>query len=183
MIPRSCLLIESKKFPIQPGEDQEITNERMYGKALCTYLQEHLPRAGVNVPFFCNEDWGWWLEVERGDFKMALCIYSDPDAEGNPEKYALMPSIDKEKNGHGRVLGKLMFQRTSWRLSMSLNAHSRVIRMFRLSRDTMISLFSPVAHEAPTSRCRRRLPARLTCDVGRTSQWTQQTWCSGCVPR
>jgi hypothetical protein len=96
MIPQSCLLIESKKFPIQPGEDQEITNERMYGKALCTYLQEHLPRAGVNVPFFCNEDWGWWLEVEHGDFKMALCIYSDPDAEGNPEKYGLMPSIDKE---------------------------------------------------------------------------------------
>jgi hypothetical protein len=27
---------------------------------------------------------------------MALCIYSDPDAEGNPEKYAIMPSIDKE---------------------------------------------------------------------------------------
>ena len=96
MIPQSCLLIESKKFPIQPGEDQEITNERMYGKALCTYLQEHLPRAGINVPFFCNEDWGWWLEVEHGDFKLALCIYSDPDAEGNPEKYAIMPSIDKE---------------------------------------------------------------------------------------
>ena len=96
MIPQSCLLIESKKFPIQAGEDQEITNERMYGKALCTYLQEHLPRAGINVPFFCNEDWGWWLEVEHGDFKMALCIYSDPDAEGNPEKYAIMPSIDKE---------------------------------------------------------------------------------------
>jgi hypothetical protein len=98
MIPQSCLLIESKKFPIQPGENQEIVNERMYGKALCTYLQEHLPRAGVNVPFFCNEDWGWWLEVEHGDFKMALCIYSDPDAEGNPEKHALMPSIDKLKN-------------------------------------------------------------------------------------
>lgn len=26
---------------------------------------------------------------------MALCIYSDPDAQGNPERYALMPSIRK----------------------------------------------------------------------------------------
>jgi hypothetical protein len=96
MIPQSCLLIESKKFPILPGEDREITNEHMYGKALCIYLQSELPRAGISVPFFCNEDWGWWLEVERGAFKMALCIYSDPDATEHPERYALMPSIDRE---------------------------------------------------------------------------------------
>ncbi len=114
MIPQSCLLIESKKFPIQPGEDQEITNERMYGKALCAYLQERLPRVGVNVPFFCNEDWGWWLEVEFGDFKMALCIYSDPDAEGNPEKYAIMPSIDKET-------------KWSWSRFRNVNVSSKVL--------------------------------------------------------
>ena len=28
---------------------------------------------------------------------MALCIYSDPDAHENPERYALMPSIQKAK--------------------------------------------------------------------------------------
>ena len=28
---------------------------------------------------------------------MALCIYSDPDAKGNPESYAIMPSIMQEK--------------------------------------------------------------------------------------
>ena len=95
MIPQSWLLIETKKFPILEGEDEEITNERMYGKALCTYLQSELPRVGISVPFFCNEDWGWWLELEHSGFKMALCIYSDPSAEGNPEKYALGPSEDK----------------------------------------------------------------------------------------
>jgi hypothetical protein len=97
MIPQSCLLIATKKFPILEGEDEEITNEHMYGKALCNYLQAALPRAGINVPFFCNEDWGWWLEVERGGFKMGLCIYSDPDATGNPERYALLPSILDDK--------------------------------------------------------------------------------------
>ena len=97
MIPQSCLIIESKKFPIQSGEDQEITSERMYGKALCQYLQSELPRAGINVPSYCNEDWGWWLEVERGAFKMGLCIYSDPAAVKDPEKYAILPSVHQEK--------------------------------------------------------------------------------------
>ena len=97
MILKSCLLIETKKFPILPGEDEELTNERMYGKALCTYLQSALPSAGINVPSFNNEDWGWWVDLERGDFKMGLCIYSDPNAEGSPERYALLPSIHQAK--------------------------------------------------------------------------------------
>ncbi|WP_152594522.1 hypothetical protein [Massilia sp. BSC265] len=97
MIPKSCLLIESKKFPVLPGEDQEITNEHMYGKALCQHLQSELPLVGINVPTYCSEDWGWWLDVERGNFKMGLCIYSDPGATGDPERYALLPSIHKAK--------------------------------------------------------------------------------------
>lgn len=97
MIAQSCLLIESKKFPILPGEDQELTNERMVGKALCQYLQTVLPPAGIKVPTYCNEDWGWWLEVERDSFKMGLCIYSDPAAGQHPERYALLPSIHQAK--------------------------------------------------------------------------------------
>lgn len=97
MIPKSCLLIESKKFPILPGEEEELINERMYGKALCAYLQTKLPLAGVEAPTYCSEDWGWWLEVERGSFKMGLCIYSDPDATGGPERYAILPSIHRGK--------------------------------------------------------------------------------------
>jgi hypothetical protein len=97
MIPQSCLLIETKKFPILEGEKDEIVNENMYGKALCKYLEAKLPSVGINVPFFCNEDWGWWVQTDRSGFKMALCIYSDPDANPNPERYALLPSIREEK--------------------------------------------------------------------------------------
>lgn len=97
MIPQSSLLIESKKFPVMPGEDQEITNERMYGKALCQYLQAELPQAGLKVPAYCNEDWGWWLDIEHDTFKMGLCIYSDPTAAKDPERYALLPSIHQAK--------------------------------------------------------------------------------------
>src|SRR5687767_14239888 len=97
MIPQSCLLIATKKFPILEGEKEEIVNEGMYGKALCRYLEAELPLAGIKVPSFCNEDWGWWLEIERSGFKMALCIYSDPDANPSPERYAVMPSIKDGK--------------------------------------------------------------------------------------
>lgn len=97
MIPQSCLLIETKKFPAMPDEDQEIVNERMYGKALCQYLASVLPGAGLKVPSYCAEDWGWWLEVKRGDFRMGLCIYADPEAEKEPERYAILPSIQQAK--------------------------------------------------------------------------------------
>lgn len=97
MIPRSCLLIETGKFPILAGEQDEIVNENMYGKALCQYLETELPSVGIKVPFYCNEDWGWWLETELNGFKMAICIYSDPDAHPNPERYALLPSIKDAK--------------------------------------------------------------------------------------
>ncbi len=80
-----------------PGEDQEIVNERMYGKALCQYLGSVLPSAGLKVSSYCAEDWGWWLAFERDAFKMGLCIYSDPEAKKDPERYAILPSIQQAK--------------------------------------------------------------------------------------
>ena len=97
MIPQSCLLVETRKFPIMPREDQEIVNERMYGKALCQYLESVLPGAGLKVLGYCAEDWGWWLEVKLGAFKMGLCVYSDPEATANPERYAILPSVQQAK--------------------------------------------------------------------------------------
>ena len=93
MILQSCVLIETKKFPILEGEKDEIVNENMYGKALCKYLEERLPKSGIKVSSFCAEDWGWWLDVQHNGFEMGLCIYSDPEAATDPEKYAILPSI------------------------------------------------------------------------------------------
>jgi hypothetical protein len=93
MIPNICVVIETKKFPVLEGEEDELVNENMYGKALCLYLEKSLPLVGIEVPFLCCEDWGWWIEVIDGEFKMGLCIYSDPDAIKNPEKYAIISSI------------------------------------------------------------------------------------------
>lgn len=97
LIPQSCLLIETDKFPVLDGEEDEIGNDGMYGKALCEYLEAELPRVGINVPSFCSEDWGWWLEVEHNGFKMELLIFCDLDVDWNPKRYALLPSIGVAK--------------------------------------------------------------------------------------
>jgi hypothetical protein len=107
MIPRSCVAIETKKFPVLEGEDAEIVNENMYGKALCKYLEYNLPKAGIKVPTFCAEDWGWWLEVEDDDFAMGLCIYSDPSAKQDPERYAILPSITDAKKWSWSKFGRI----------------------------------------------------------------------------
>lgn len=97
MILQSCLLLETRKFPVMPGEDEELVNPGLYGKALCQYLEAALPAVGLQVPFFCAEDWGWWLEVEYRTFRMGLCIYSDPEADGSPGQYAILPSIQQAR--------------------------------------------------------------------------------------
>ena len=97
MIAHTCITIETQKFPVLDGEEEELVNENMYGKALCIYLEKALPKIGIDVPLFLCEDWGWWLEVIDKDFKMGLCIYSHPDEKDYPKRYAVMSSITDEK--------------------------------------------------------------------------------------
>lgn len=68
--------IRSAKFPVLPGEEDELVNEGMYGKALSIYLQKHLPSKGYPEPSYCCEDWGWWVGVKRGNLSTGICIYS-----------------------------------------------------------------------------------------------------------
>lgn len=90
MPPQFCLPIATKNFPAFEGEKDELINGRIVGIALCTYLQEGLPTGGIQVPFFCSEVWGWWLQTEHNGFWMGLCIHADPDVNPDPERYALM---------------------------------------------------------------------------------------------
>jgi hypothetical protein len=92
MILQSCLLIKAAKFPLLKGEKEQLVNDGMVGKALCTYLQDRLPSAGIEVPFFCNESWGW-LQTERNGFQMGPCVHFDPGADPDPELCAPMPPI------------------------------------------------------------------------------------------
>jgi hypothetical protein len=40
------ILIRSTKFPVLPGEKEELVNEGTYGKALAGYLQKKLKERG-----------------------------------------------------------------------------------------------------------------------------------------
>jgi len=68
--------VTSPKFAILAGEKQELVNDGMYGKALAEYLQSKLKERRYNVPFFCCEDWGWWVEIKDTPFTFGVCIYS-----------------------------------------------------------------------------------------------------------
>jgi hypothetical protein len=74
--------IRSAKFPILPGEKDELVNEGMYGKALAEYLQSKLRERGYIAPFTCCEDWGWWVELKTAPFTFGVCIYCGPERNG-----------------------------------------------------------------------------------------------------
>jgi hypothetical protein len=67
--------IKSAKFPVLPGEEDELVNEGTYGKALAQYLEAKLKERGYDVPFICCEDWGWWLQIRGQPFTLGLCVY------------------------------------------------------------------------------------------------------------
>jgi hypothetical protein len=79
--------IRSSKFPILPGEKEELINEGMYGKALAEYLQARLIHRGYDAPFVCCEDWGWWVELRTRSFAFGVCIYSRPEGD-SPVEFA-----------------------------------------------------------------------------------------------
>jgi hypothetical protein len=74
--------IKASKFPVLPGEKEELVNEGMYGKALAQYLQAKLVDLGYDAPFICCEDWGWWVELRGAPFVFGVCIYSKAREEG-----------------------------------------------------------------------------------------------------
>jgi len=75
--------IQSSKFPIHPEEANELVNDGTHGKAFAEYLQERLIERGCESPFYCCEDWGWWVEIKGQPFTMGLCVYGFPQVDGS----------------------------------------------------------------------------------------------------
>ena len=76
------------------GGRDGLVNEGLAGKALCSYSLAKVPLVGIQVPFACTEVWCWLEQMERNGLWMGLCLYSDPDANTDLERCALMPSIN-----------------------------------------------------------------------------------------
>jgi hypothetical protein len=74
--------IRSPKFPILPGEEKELVNEGRYGKAVAQYLLAKLRDRGYEAPFFCCEDWGWFVKLKNAPFGFGVNIYSGRERNG-----------------------------------------------------------------------------------------------------
>jgi glycine/D-amino acid oxidase-like deaminating enzyme len=72
----SFVHLRSAKFPVLPGEDDELINPGTYGKALAEYLRQRLRERSINAPFTCCEDWGWWVAVKDLPFVAGVCVYA-----------------------------------------------------------------------------------------------------------
>jgi hypothetical protein len=81
------LRVRSAKFTIMPGEDDDLVNEGMYGKSLAIYLQQELTKQGYEVPFYCCEDWGWWVELKGYPYTFGVCIYGQKLESGELDLY------------------------------------------------------------------------------------------------
>jgi len=79
--------IRSGRLPISEGEDQELVNEGMYGKALGQYLRSKLEGFGYECSEPFCEDWGWAMYASCNGISTMICIYSDPTQE-EPTDYA-----------------------------------------------------------------------------------------------
>ncbi len=108
MIPGICVAIHTRKFHKMPGEDEELVNPGMYGRAICQYLQDNLREADHDIPWFCNEDWGWWIEVKGLAIPLGLTVYCRPDEAGNVHDYAVMSSVTEDKVWSWRKLTKVI---------------------------------------------------------------------------
>jgi hypothetical protein len=67
--------VRSSKLGILPGEDDELVNEGMYGKAFAQYLQAALAQHGYETPLVVCEDWGWWVTIAGLPFPTGIGIY------------------------------------------------------------------------------------------------------------
>lgn len=89
--------IKSDKFPILPGEEEEVINPGTHGKALAGYLAERLKEMGYTVPSYFAEDFGWWLEIKTPDTLSNIVLRRAQDEPEGTADFAISVSIDQRK--------------------------------------------------------------------------------------
>ena len=75
MLSNPFLHVRSPKLGVLLGEDDELINEGMYGKAFARYLQGSLAQYGYETPDIVCEDWGWWVTIDGLPFSCGIGIY------------------------------------------------------------------------------------------------------------
>ena len=91
--------IQTTRFLVEPGEDEEIVNEGMYGAALSTYLETELNKRGY-VGGAVGEDFGYWLGFSHPDAplaKLEMAVYCPGRKNETPMQYVVLVMTHKTK--------------------------------------------------------------------------------------
>ena len=125
--------VSSAKFPILPGEADELVNEGMYGKALAEYLVSRLRERGYDAPFSCCEDWGWWVELAGFPFTFGVCIYGRECVDGDLDLYVTDGAV-RERQWSWR---RLRVESTG-AAAAATTLHSDLISIFSADPDVQV---------------------------------------------
>ena len=93
MIPNVYLHIKTERFQKETDEDAGLVNPGMYGSELAKFIQNALVKIGYTVPYYCNEDWGWWVEIKGFPHLMGLCIYGRSEEDGVIREYVICSGV------------------------------------------------------------------------------------------
>ena len=78
---KTIVEFRSNKFPPYEGEEEQI-NPGLWGKRLAEYFVERLSDHGIETDEIVAEDWGWYVPIPNGGFRLAICCghqYGDDD--------------------------------------------------------------------------------------------------------
>jgi hypothetical protein len=123
--------IRSTKFPILPGEKDELVNEGTYGKALAEYLRGKLSDLGYVSPFVCCEDWGWWVELSGAPFVSGVSIRSKPQ-DDQPVDFVCVSDPDEGRRWSWR---RFRFVDASW---WAVKLHGDLLKIFQADQDVQV---------------------------------------------
>jgi hypothetical protein len=120
------LHVRAAGFVPLPGEDAELVNEGMYGKAVARYLEQALPRLGYEVPGFCCDDWGWWVELAGFPFVFGVCIYAVTLDDGRLDVYVTDGAV-----GHRRWSWRRFRFEETGAAQAAAKLHADLLTLFR----------------------------------------------------
>ena len=69
---KTQVTFRSDKFPPYDGEQDRI-NPGLWGKRLAEYFVEKLKGTGLETEAIIPEDWGWYIPIKNGGFRLAIC--------------------------------------------------------------------------------------------------------------
>lgn len=78
---KTLVEFRSDKFPPFNNEQEEI-NPGIWGRRLAEYLSTELKEKGIPIRDPIAEDWGYYVEIENKEFRLAVCcghLYGEND--------------------------------------------------------------------------------------------------------